>query len=110
MRVLSYVGAIALLAASVACGGGKKVATVMGPPRLNMADYGKVAAIVTFTSEGAKGSLDDLATRRFSERVLSASRGVELLELDSAPVLEKSGEHEFGPESAKAVGAMKHVP
>jgi hypothetical protein len=100
-----------ILAAATACGGGHRAATVTIPPRLDLRQYGHVAALVTFTAENAKGSLHELATRRFAEKVLSATRGIELLELgDPAPLLKQSGERVFGAASAKAVGATREVP
>jgi hypothetical protein len=81
------------------------------PPRLVLAEYGRAAALVTFTAENAKGSLHELATRRFSEKVLGASRAVEILELgDAEPMLKESGEKAFGPGSAKLIGASRDVP
>jgi hypothetical protein len=112
MRILNLacVGVV-IAAAATACGGGHKATTVTIPPRLSLIEYGRVAALVTFTPENAKGSLHELATRRFSEKVLSASRGVEMMELgDADPLLKQSGERVFGPASAKVVGATRDVP
>jgi len=111
MRFRHLTCAAVVLAAATACGGGHRAVTVTIPPRLDLRQYGHVAALVTFTPQNAKGSLHELATRRFSERVLSASRGVELLELgDADPLLKRSHEAVFGPESAKIVGADRNVP
>ena len=67
--------------------------------------------LVTFTADNANGSLQELATNRFAEQVLSASRGIEILELCAAdPLLKDSGEREFGGASAKLVGATHPVP
>jgi hypothetical protein len=92
----------------VACGGKRQTITV--PPRLDMSQYGR-AALVTFTVENAKGSLHELATRRFAERVLHASRGVEIVEVGNADgVLQRVGERAFGAASAKAIGDTHDVP
>lgn len=111
MRMRNLACAAVILAAGTACGGGHRAATVTIPPRLELRQYGNVAALVTFTVENAKGSLHELATRRFSERVLSASRGVEILEIgDAEPLLKQSGERVFGGASAKVLGATRDAP
>lgn len=111
MKSLFRIVAVVMTASVVACGGGHRVSTVTIPPRLDLHQYGDVAALAAFSAENAKGSLQELATRRFSEKVLAASRGVELLELgDAEPFLKQSGEHAFGPGAAKAVGAARNVP
>src|SRR5205823_3493197 len=56
---------------------------VLVPPRLNLAPYGQIG-LVTFTAENARGSLHEFATRRFSEYVLAAQTGIEVLELGPA--------------------------
>lgn len=115
MRVMGFkwglTCAAAMLATATACGGGHKAVLVSIPPALNLIEYGNVAGLVTFSAENAKGSLHELATRKFSERVLSASRRVELLEIGSADdVLKQSGELAFGSASAKVLGATRDVP
>ena len=93
-----------------ACGGGKRrYVTVTIPPRLELSQYGR-AALTTFTVENAKGSLHELATRRFAEQVLRA-QNVEVLEIASTDqVLQQAGERVFGPAAAKTVGASHDVP
>jgi hypothetical protein len=109
VRTVSWIGAAVLAVSAIACGG-NKYATVTIPPRLELGQYER-AALASFTVENAKGSLHELATRRFSEHVLAASRDVEVLELGStAPVLQKVGESQFGPEAAKAIGVSHDVP
>jgi hypothetical protein len=111
MRMLGLTCATAMLAAATACGGGHKAVVVTIPPALNLIEYGHVAGLVTFTAENAKGALHELATRRFSEKVLAASRRVELLELgDADAVVQQSGERVFGPLSAKVLGGTRDVP
>jgi len=111
MKVLSMTAAVVLVAVVTACGGGHKASTVTIPPRLMLSDYGKAAALVNFTAENNKGSLHELATRKFSEKVLGASRAVEILELgDPAPTMKDAGETAFGPASAKIIGATRDVP
>src|SRR5262245_12648821 len=111
MGRLKLTCALLIVAAVTACGGGHKVATVMIPPRLALIEFGNVAGLTTFAVENAKGSLHELATQRFSEKVLGASRKVEILELGNAePILKAANERMFGPASAKVVGSTKNVP
>lgn len=56
---------------------------VLLPPRLNLVPYGSVG-LVTFTAQGAKGTLHELATRRFEEYLLAAQSGVEVQEFPQA--------------------------
>lgn len=63
--------------------------SILVPPRLNLVPYGSVG-LVTFTMENAKGTLNDLATKRFEEYVLAAQTGIEVREFaqaDSAQAL-----------------------
>ena len=101
--------AIALLAAGLAgCGGGTH--SVLVPPRLDLQPYGRVG-LFTFTAEGAKGSLNELATERFSEAMLRGQSHIEVLELGSADtLLRRVGETEFGVAAAQAAGKEHNVP
>jgi hypothetical protein len=100
---------VALLA--MACGGGYPVPSrVLVPPRLDLKPYGQVG-LVLFTIEKAKGELDEVATRRFSEDLLAAQPGIEVLELGSADsVRRRLGEKEMGAATAQAVGAARRAP
>jgi hypothetical protein len=83
---------------------------VLVPPRLDLQPYGRVG-LFTFTVENAKGSLNELATERFSEEVLNGQTGIEVLELGTVDtLLSRVGETEFGPASAQAVGKAHHLP
>jgi len=111
MRSLYLASAVVVVATVAACGGGHRPTTVMIPPVLDLQQYGAAAALTGFTAENAKGTLHEMATRRFSERVLGASRAVEILELgDAAPLLKASGETTFGPATAMLVGTTRNVP
>src|SRR2546428_8947236 len=93
--------------AGTACGGSPRV---LLPPRLNLSPYGQIG-LVTFTAENAKGSLHEFATRRFSEYVLAAQTGIEVLELGAADsVLRRAGATELGPPAAQALGGERGVP
>ena len=95
-----------------ACGGAARAPRqrVLDPPRLDLRPFGRVG-LVLFTVEGAKGSLNELATQRFSEYVLAAQPGVEVLELGPADsVLQRVGEREPGAASAQAFGSAHDVP
>lgn len=83
---------------------------VLVPPRLDLVPYGSVG-LVTFTIEKAKGSLQELATQRFSEEILAAQAGIEIQELGPADaVLRRTGETALGPAAARALGGEQGVP
>jgi hypothetical protein len=83
---------------------------VLVPPRLDLAPFGNVG-LARFTVEKAKGSLDELATQRFSEDVLAAQPGIEVLELGSADSVQRRvGEPTMGPATAQALGTTRGVP
>ena len=93
---------------SAACGGGSH--SVLVPPRLDLEPYGRVG-LFTFTTDNAKGSLDELATERFSEAALNGQSHIEMLELGTVDtLLQRVGETEFGPAAAQAAGKEHHVP
>jgi len=100
-------GAVATVV-SFGCGG--KTHQVLDPARFDLRPYGTVA-LVTFTIENAKGSLHTLATERFSEAVLAAQPGVEVLEIGTADsVMARVGEREFGAATAQAIGTGRRAP
>lgn len=103
--------AVVLCVSSLSCGGRRVPAQrVLDPPRFDLKQYGRIA-LMTFTIENAKGSLHTLATTKFSEWVLAAQPGIEILELGPADTLmARAGEREFGPASAKAVADAHKVP
>lgn len=102
----------AVLAAAVAaagCGGSRRVVVEI-PPRMDLRQYGAVA-LTTFTVEKAKGTLHELATSRFSEEVLHAQPGVEVIEMGSVDsIVRRAGEGRFASASAQALGVSRNVP
>jgi len=97
---------------SLACGGNSPPtpAPVRVPPVLDMHQYGR-AGLVLFTVEKAKGQLDQITTQRFSEAVLEAQPGIEVLEVGSADsVRRRVGEADYGAATARALGAAYNVP
>lgn len=83
---------------------------ILVPPRLDLVPYGSVG-LVTFTVENARGSLQDVATRRFGEAVLRGQSGIELRELGPADVvLRQVGETRLGPTAARRLGGDGGVP
>jgi hypothetical protein len=97
-----------LTLSAMGCGGG--VRRVLLPPRLDLAPFGHVG-LARFTVEKAKGSLDELATQRFSEDILAAQPGIEVLELGSVDSIRKRlGESDVGSATAQALGAARGVP
>ena len=100
---------VALLLAG-ACGGRPAPSRVLLPPRLDLKQYGQVG-LVLFTIEKAKGELDQVATRRFSESLLAAQPGIEVLELGSADSARRRlGEKEMGAATAQAMGVARRAP
>ncbi|HUL50578.1 MAG TPA: hypothetical protein VLT79_11235 [Gemmatimonadales bacterium] len=92
------------------CGGGTRQVRVDVPPVLNLKPYGRVG-LARFTVEKAKGQLDEIATERFSEAVLSAQPGVEVLELGAADSIRKRvGEPTQGAGTAQAIGTSRGIP
>lgn len=107
MRVTSLI-LTAFVAAG--CGGGRRYVDVRIPPRLDLSRHAR-AGLVTFTIEKAKGSLNQLATVRFSEAVLAAQPGFEVLELGTQDsVRQRLGEARFGATAVQAVAAARNVP
>ncbi|HWP38754.1 MAG TPA: hypothetical protein VNL18_14505 [Gemmatimonadales bacterium] len=98
------------MALVLTAGCGPKRVTVQVPPRLDLGTYGRVG-LVTFTVEKAKGTLHELATERFSEEILAAQPGIEVLELGPQDSLvRRVGEAQFGPAAAQALGKARRVP
>ena len=92
------------------CGGGTRQVRVDVPPVLDLRSYGRVG-LARFTVEKAKGQLDEIATERFSEAVLSAQPGVEVLELGSADSIQRRvGESSQGAATAQAIGTSRGIP
>jgi hypothetical protein len=106
LSVRLVTGVLLVIMAGVACGSH----SVLVPPRLNLVPYGQVG-LVTFTAENAKGSLHEFATRRFSEYLLAAQTGIEVLELGAADsVLRRTHTTELGPAAAQGLGGERGVP
>jgi hypothetical protein len=109
MRNARWIAVVVTAVTVVACNG-TKYTTVTIPPRLDLTQYQR-AALTTFSVENAKGSLNELATRRFAEQVLHAQRDVEVVEAGTVDdTLEKLGDATFGPAAAKAIGSERDVP
>jgi hypothetical protein len=110
LRVRPAAGLLVGLLMAMGCGGRPAPTQVLLPPRLDLKPYGRVG-LVLFTIEKAKGELDQVATRRFSEDMLAAQPGIEVLELGSADsVRRRVGENEMGAATAQAVGAARRAP
>lgn len=76
-NAMPALAAFVLLAA--ACGGGGR-SQVLLPPAVELAPHNRIGLVV-FTAQNAKGTLPALATQRFMEQLLTAQRGIEILEL-----------------------------
>ncbi|HEX4627769.1 MAG TPA: hypothetical protein VH137_03185 [Gemmatimonadales bacterium] len=106
---LAAVGLLAVVAAS-ACGPSRYKVRIPDPPQLDLVPYGQIG-LVEFTIEKAKGSLQEFATRRFAEEVLSAQHGIEVQELGPADsVLKRVGLSALGPAAAQALGGQRGTP
>src|SRR5438105_7030663 len=105
----SYHALVVTILALVLSSCGHRPVYLKVPPRVDVEQYGRVG-LVTFTVENAKGQLNELATRRFSEALLDAQR-VEVMELGSADsVMRRLGETQMSAASAQSVGASRDVP
>ena len=114
LRMHPAAGLLPALLLAVACGGGRHTVPaptrVLIPPRLDLKQYGRVG-LVLFTIEKAKGELDQVATLRFSENLLAAQPGVEVLELGSGESERRRvGEQEMGAATAQSLGAARRAP
>lgn len=79
-------------------------------PRLDLQPHSPVG-LVTFTIENARGSLHEVATRRFVEAVFDGQEGIEILELGHADsILVAIGEPQLGPRAAQRIGTEYAVP
>lgn len=101
--------ALLTLCSAAACGGSPRPAPVPVPARLDLRPLGRLG-LVTFTVENAKGSLHQFATDRFSEEILAAQPGTEVLELGAADSLVKRvGEQELGIAAAHELGKQRDI-
>ena len=90
----------------VGCGGTR----VQVAPRLDLVPFEQLA-LVTFTIENAKGSLNQVATDRFAVEMLAAQSGYELLELgEQQHLLDATGANRYGPAEARMIGEEQGVP
>ncbi len=105
MRKLSGVVLAVVVVAGLACAAKR----VLVPARMDLHPYGKIG-LVTFSVENAKGNLHEFATERFSENVLSAQPGIEILELGNVDtMMQRLGERELGPLTAQELGRQHGV-
>jgi hypothetical protein len=82
---------------------------VLMPPRMDLHPYPRLG-LVTFTVENAKGNLHEFATERFSEDILAAQPGIEVLELGTQDtLLQRTGERELGVVTAQELGRQRGV-
>ena len=79
-------------------------------PRLDLQPHTPVG-LVTFTIENARGSLDEVATRRFADAAFAGQPGIEVLELGTADaVARETGVAGLGPDGVTALGERYGVP
>ncbi len=105
MRKFNGVVLAVVVLAGLACAAKR----ILVPARMDLHPYGKIG-LVTFSVENAKGNLHEFATERFSENVLSAQPGIEILELGNVDTLmQRLGERELGPLTAQELGRQHGV-
>lgn len=85
MRVERVAICLLIILAVFGCGGSRRPPRqrVLLPPTLNLVPHRNIGLFV-FSVENAKGTLHELATRRFEEYVLAAQTGIEMREFTSA--------------------------
>ena len=107
-RLVRVVPALALVVGLAGGCGGRRYVWV--DPRLDLRPHTPVG-LVTFTIEGARGSLDEVATQRFAEAAFAGQEAIEILELGTEDeVLTEVGQAAMGPDAVKAVGERHGVP
>ncbi len=105
MRLMKNWSCALVILAGTACASHR----VLMPPRMDLHPYPRLG-LVTFTVENAKGNLHEFATERFSEDVLAAQPGIEVLELGAQDTLmQRLGERELGIATAQELGRQRGV-
>ena len=103
MSRLSGIGLALIAVIGAACAAKR----ILQPARMDLHPVGRIG-LVLFSVENAKGNLNQFATERFAENVLSAQPGVEILELGNMDTLmQRVGERELGPLTAQELGKQR---
>ncbi len=96
-----------LCALSVALGCSRPAPRVLVPPRVDLAEWGRIGML---EFAGPEPTLSRLATRQFMEMLQAAQPGVPILELGSAGrVLAELGRSQLDFEAIRAIGARYGV-
>jgi hypothetical protein len=103
MSRLNGIGLALIVVIGAACAAKR----ILQPARMDLHPVGRIGLIL-FSVENAKGNLNQFATERFAENVLSAQPGVEILELGNMDTLmQRVGERELGPLTAQELGKQR---
>jgi len=79
------------------------------PPAVELIPYGNIG-LISFSTENAKGQLDEMATQRFLQAVTQFQRGAQLIEIGGLnEVLAKVGETSIDQETVKVIGEHFNV-
>jgi hypothetical protein len=79
------------------------------PPAVDLVQYGNIG-LVSFSTENAKGQLDEMATQRFLQVITQSQRGAQLIELGTLDeVLSQVNKLALDQEAVKAIGKQFNV-
>jgi hypothetical protein len=89
--------------------GCRRTMIVTVPPAVELISYGNIG-LISFSTENAKGQLDEMATQRFLQAITQSQRGIQLIEIgDLNEVLAEIDETSIDQETVKAVGEHFNV-
>ncbi|MGD8534234.1 MAG: hypothetical protein PVF66_00190 [Candidatus Aminicenantes bacterium] len=79
------------------------------PPAVDLEPYGNIG-LISFSTENAKGHLDEMATQRFLQAITQFQRGAQLIELGPLDeVLSRVNKPTIDQEAVKAIGKQFNV-
>ncbi len=79
------------------------------PPAVDLEPYGNIG-LISFSTENAKGHLDEMATQRFLQVITQSQRGAQLIELGTLDeVLSQVNKPTIDQEAVKAIGEQFNV-
>lgn len=79
------------------------------PPAMDLISYGNIG-LISFSTENAKGQLDEMATQRFLQVITQSQRGAQLIELGTLDeVLNEINKSSFDREAIQAIGEHFNV-
>jgi hypothetical protein len=79
------------------------------PPAVDLEPYGNIG-LISFSTENAKGHLDEMATQRFLQAITQFQRGAQLIELGPLDeVMSRVNKPTIDQEAVKAIGKQFNV-